>query len=78
MDKILTIPKIVPRISCNNAQYIFYTVCALLRNVWGWEQAEITPKKDILVTVTLIRIRPALHGFRFDQQVFLLLFHPAR
>jgi hypothetical protein len=28
-------------ISRNNAQYKFCTVCALLRNVWGWVQAEI-------------------------------------
>ena len=41
-------------ISRNNAQYIFCTTCALLRNVWDWEEGEITPEpeKDILVTVT--------------------------
>jgi hypothetical protein len=38
----LTAPKIVPRISRNNAQYNFCTVCALLRNVWGWEQNKMT------------------------------------
>ena len=28
--------------SRNNAQYNFYTVCALLRDVRGWGEAEIT------------------------------------
>jgi hypothetical protein len=29
--------------------------------------------QEILQTVTLIHIRPDLHGFRFDQQVFLAI-----
>jgi len=37
----------------NNAQYKFWDICALLRNVWGWEQVKITPEKDILEVIKL-------------------------
>jgi len=56
MDKILNVPETVPRRLRNNAQSIFCTICALLRNVWGWEQGEITHKKDILITVLHIDV----------------------
>jgi len=42
MDKNLNVPKTVSRISRNNAQYIFCTNCALLRDVWGWGQNKMT------------------------------------
>jgi hypothetical protein len=49
-------PETVPRTLRNNAQYIFYAICTLLRNVWGWEQGEITHEKDILITVLYIDV----------------------